>query len=71
MFALIVLIHGLVDVAFIAGGILCLFNGHPTAGGWLIAAGIISLLGTSIHHDDDKKKADIAQLAEASVSKAD
>jgi hypothetical protein len=55
MFAIIILIHGLINITFVIGGIFCLINNHPTAGGWLIAGAIISLLCTSIHHDDNKK----------------
>jgi hypothetical protein len=59
VFILAILLRGLVDCAFAGGGIYLISTGHPTAGGWLIAAGIISLLCTSITHKEDDKKENI------------
>jgi hypothetical protein len=47
-FIFTVLIHGLILISFLAGGIFLLMNNHPIAGGWVIAAAILALLGTLI-----------------------
>lgn len=64
MFVLSILIHGLIDVAFLAAGVLLFYIGHPIAGGWCIAGAIISLLGTSIHTENDDKKEKAAAKTE-------
>ncbi|MDR2458179.1 MAG: hypothetical protein LBD41_06855 [Clostridiales Family XIII bacterium] len=54
MFIVAILIQGLVETAFVAGGIYLLMNNHPVAGGWLIAGAILALLGTQVSYKNKK-----------------
>jgi hypothetical protein len=57
-FVLSVFILFLTAISFACLGSYLLMNGHPIAGGWLIAASILDLVGTQIRTDDNKEKKD-------------
>ena len=55
-FIITVLIRGIISLGFVAMGIYALMQGFIKSGGWLIAAGIISLCCTNISFGDKDKK---------------
>ena len=54
---LIMFMITLLIAVFVVAGVYCLQIGHPVAGGWLIAGGILSGIGTklTIKHKGENK----------------
>lgn len=36
-------------LALVSLGVYCLFHGHPVAGGWIVAIGLLSMCSLKIH----------------------
>ena len=55
-FAIAILFHFITSLAFACLGVYCLTKVFNTSGGWLIAAGILSLIGTSVTSSSTSNK---------------
>lgn len=57
-FILAILVHGIIQLGFVAGGIYALQNGFMKSGGWLIFGSILSLISTRIIKKDNYEDKD-------------